>query len=30
VSITPETLYQLVALDKRIYVLGDTLQAFGY
>jgi len=25
-----QTLYQLVALDQRVYVLGDILQAFGY
>jgi outer membrane protein assembly factor BamB len=30
ISLTPETLYQLVALDKRIYVLGDSLLAYGY
>jgi outer membrane protein assembly factor BamB len=26
----PETIYRLVALDRRVYVLGNTLQAYGY
>jgi outer membrane protein assembly factor BamB len=30
VSMEPEVLYRLVALDRRVYVLGDTLQAYGY
>lgn len=26
----PETIYRLVALDRRVYVLGKSLQAYGY
>jgi outer membrane protein assembly factor BamB len=26
----PETIYRLVALDRRVYALGNTLQAYGY
>ncbi|MBN1426815.1 MAG: PQQ-binding-like beta-propeller repeat protein [Anaerolineae bacterium] len=30
VGMDPKVIYRLVSLDRRVYVLGDTLQSYGY